>query len=229
MKIKWGALVVDGRNKIGGQVASKNRSGAYMRNKVTPVNPQSSFQVAVRARLASISAAWRALTVAQRAAWNAAVADYRTTDIFGDIQNPSGFSLHQKLNSNLVNIGEAMLTEPPLPVAVPVFDTLSAAFANGAQTAVLTVTPAALPSGSVLIIRATPAISAGRSFVKSEFRQISVVTSVVAGSVNIATAYIAKFGAIGAPGSKIFVECVHVSTNTGQQSQPQQASAIIAA
>jgi len=28
MKIKWGALVTDGRGKIGGQVASKNRSSA---------------------------------------------------------------------------------------------------------------------------------------------------------------------------------------------------------
>ena len=34
--MKFGALVVDGRNKIGGQVASKNRAGAYLRNKVTP-------------------------------------------------------------------------------------------------------------------------------------------------------------------------------------------------
>ena len=30
MKMKWGALVVDGRGKIGGQVASKNRAGAYL-------------------------------------------------------------------------------------------------------------------------------------------------------------------------------------------------------
>ena len=88
MKIKWGALVVDGRNKIGGQVASKNRNGAYMRNKVTPVNGKSAGQVTVRNRLASLASGWRGLTAGQRLAWNNAVSDYKKTDIFGDIQNP---------------------------------------------------------------------------------------------------------------------------------------------
>ena len=77
MKILWGALVVDGRRKIGGQVASKNRGGAYMRNKVTPVNPQTAAQTAIRNRLAGLSQAWRALTAAQRAAWNGAVGTLR--------------------------------------------------------------------------------------------------------------------------------------------------------
>ena len=58
MKIKWGALMVDGRGKIGGQVASKNRAGAYMRNKVTPVNQQTSYQLTVRNRLSYYSQNW---------------------------------------------------------------------------------------------------------------------------------------------------------------------------
>ena len=107
MKIKFGALVVAGRGKIGGHVASRNRAGAYLRTKVTPVNPATVYQVAVRNRLAGISTDWRGLTAAQRTAWNAAVSDYAKTDIFGDIRNPSGFNLHQKLNNNLVNIAKA--------------------------------------------------------------------------------------------------------------------------
>ena len=229
MKVKWGALIVDGRNKIGGQVASKNRHGAYMRNKVTPVNPKSSFQVSVRARLSSLASAWRGLTAAQRLAWNAAVSDYKKTDIFGDIQNPSGFNLFVKLNTNLLNIGIAQITDPPLPVAVTVFTAFTVAAAEGAQTMTATVAPATLPVGEKIIIRATPALSAGKTFVKSEFRQISVVAAVVAGSIDLAATYIAKFGPIGAAGSKIFVEIIHVSSVTGQMSQVQQASAIVAA
>lgn len=229
MKIKWGALVVDGRNKIGGQVASKNRNGAYMRNKVTPVNGKSASQVTVRNRLASLASGWRGLTAGQRLAWNAAVSDYKKTDIFGDIQNPSGFNLYVKLNSTLINTGLAAISAPPLPVAVSVFSAFSVAFAFGAQTAVVTVLPAVLPDDERIIIRATPALSAGKSFVSSEFRQIQVVTAVVAGSINIAAAYIAKFGPIGAAGSKIFVEIIHVNEVTGQMSQVQQASAIVAA
>jgi hypothetical protein len=44
MKMKFGAIVTEGRGKIGGHVASKNKSGAYLRTKVTPVNRQSVAQ-----------------------------------------------------------------------------------------------------------------------------------------------------------------------------------------
>lgn len=228
MKIKWGALVVDGRNKIGGQVASKNRAGAYMRNKVTPVNPSSTDQVTVRSRLSSISSSWKGLTDAQRTAWNNAVSDYKKTDIFGDIQNPSGFNLYQKLNSNIVNTGGTMLTEPRTPVAVSVFTTASLAADAGAQTLTLTVTPATLPAGEKLIVRATAGQSAGKSFVKSEFRQTQVVTTITAGSVVLTTAYLAKFGSL-IEDQKIFVELIHVNGLTGQASLAQQVSDIATA
>lgn len=229
MKIKWGALVVDGRNKIGGQVASKNRAGAYLRNKVTPVNPQSSYQVTVRARLSSLASGWRGLTQAQRLAWNSAVSDYKKTDIFGDIQNPSGFNLYVKLNSNLINIGVASISTPPLPVAVSVFTTATLAGAAGAQSLSLTVTPTTQPTSETIIVRATPAQSAGKFFVKSEFRQIATFTAATAGAYDLASAYIAKFGPIGPAGVKIFVQVVHVNETTGQQSQVQEYFVVVAA
>src|SRR5690606_18792227 len=107
MKMKWGALVVDGRNKIGGQVASKNRGGSYLRTKVTPANPQTVAQSIVRSIFTVLSQAWRTLTQAQRNAWNAAVTDWQRTDIFGDIKSPSGFTLYMRLNQNLSLIGES--------------------------------------------------------------------------------------------------------------------------
>ena len=58
MKLKFGAIVTDGRGKIGGHVASKNRSGAYLRTKVTPSNPNTVAQVQVRSILASLSQSW---------------------------------------------------------------------------------------------------------------------------------------------------------------------------
>ena len=99
MKIKWGALVTDGRGKIGGQVASRNRSGAYMRNKVTPVNPQTDAQQRSRSILASFSEGWRGLTEAQRAAWNAAVSQFETTDVFGDTIQPTGKNLYTHIQT----------------------------------------------------------------------------------------------------------------------------------
>jgi len=166
MKIKFGALVIAGRGKIGGHVASRNRGGAYLRTKVTPVNPSTVYQAAVRNRLAGISTDWRALTAAQRLAWNAAVSDFAKTDIFGDLRNPSGFNLHQKLNNNLVNCGEAQLTAPPLPCAVDFLTSLSLTADYTLQTMTLTYAPAISATHKILVF-ATPAISPGISFVKS--------------------------------------------------------------
>lgn len=228
MKVKWGAIVVAGRNKIGGHVASRNRAGSYFRTKVTPVNPGSSYQTNARNRLAAISTSWRALTAAQRTAWNAAVADFASTDIFGDLRNPSGFNLHQMLNNNLVNIGKAQITTPPLPEAIDTFATLSLGAATGLQTVTITYTPAIGADHSV-IVYGTPAISPGISFVKSEFRQFDVMNAADVTPFSIETEYIAKFGSVGAAGMQIFIRMVQVVWATGQAGIPQQASCIIAA
>lgn len=226
MKMKFGAIVVDGRGKIGGHVASKNRAGAYLRTKVTPVNPNTAFQAAVRNRLSTLSTAWGGLTAAQRLLWNNAVAAFKKTDIFGDIRNPTGFNLYQKLNNNLTRIGEAAIDVPPLPVELPVIETGVLAATNaGAMTLTFTEDPD--ETASAVEISATPALSPGISFVKSEFRVIGLMPALAAHVSDLAALYTAKFGAIGAVGQKIFIQCRQVSTVTGQAGVPVIYSDII--
>ena len=76
MKLKFGAIVTDGRGKIGGHVMSKNRGGAYMRTKVTPSNPRSTAQTTVRSHLTTLSQGWRGLSATAIAAWNSAVSSF---------------------------------------------------------------------------------------------------------------------------------------------------------
>src|SRR5690606_4703877 len=118
MKAKFGALVVAGSGQINGFVASRNRAGAYFRTKVTPVNPQTASQNAVRQRLTGNAQAWRGLSEAQRASWNAAVSGFARTDIFGDLKNPSGFNLFVRINNNLEAAGQSPLTAAPVPSEV---------------------------------------------------------------------------------------------------------------
>jgi hypothetical protein len=226
MKLKFGMIVTEGRNKIGGHVLSKNRSGAYARTKVTPVNPQTSSQVNVRASIASLASGWRGLTAAQRSSWNAAVKDYVKTDIFGDKVTPSGFNLYMALNQNLYNIGVAAIATPPVPTAVTSFTSLTVAMAKGADTAVATAA-ATIPATETVIMFATPGVSAGKSFVKSEFRKIGVFTSGT--SLDFKTMYAAKFGAVPTAGFQVFIKCVHVNETTGQSGQANMASCIVAA
>jgi hypothetical protein len=225
MKINWGALVVDGRNKIGGHVASKNRGGAYLRTKVSPAQPSSTYSAAVRSRLASISAGWRGLSEAQRLAWNDAVGSFKKTDIFGNSRNPSGFNLYQELNNNLVNIGIAQITTPPLPVAVA---TMSSSSFTAVHAGALTITYApAIPAGQKFLVRATPALSPGKNFVKSELRQIGVIVTADASPLVYTTQYGVKYGAVGAAGQKIFLELIPVNSVTGQKGRPILMSAVI--
>ena len=104
---------------MGGQVFSKNRGGSYVRTKVTPTNPQTSAQSTIRGIFSSISSRWSSLTDAQRASFNGFVQAYARTDIFGDLRNPSGKSLFQRLNQNLENSGQAQIDVCTSPVEVP--------------------------------------------------------------------------------------------------------------
>jgi len=223
MKMKFGAIVTDGRGKIGGHVASKNRGGAYLRTKVTPANAQTTFQNAVRATFTNLSQGWRSLTQGQRDAWNAAVADFARTNIFGDLINPSGINLYQRLNNNLISIGVAAIVSPPLPSAVGECVLTSATNAVVAATMTL-VFDGPVPADTTVKIFATAPMSAGKSFVKSEYRQIGTIAAAGASPFDVKALYLAKFGTQGAIGQKIFFKLLPVSTVTGQAGAASSAS-----
>jgi len=226
-KVKYSALVSDMRGKLNGSVASRNRGGAYLRNKTTPLNPQSNYQTNVRNYFSDVAKAWRGLLAEERTAWNSAVSGFITTDVFGDGLTPSGSNLHQKLNLNLKNIGVAVITTPPTPAAVPTFATLSLAIAKGAGTATIAFTPAIAATEKVLLY-ATPGMSPGKTFAKNDYRLIGILTSADVTPENIKSAYETKFGTIPAAGQKVFVKIKEITILSGLQSAVRTASTIVA-
>lgn len=229
MKIKFGAIVTDGRGKIGGHVASKNRAGAYLRTKVTPTNPNTTAQTTVRNRLSGLSSAWRSLTAAQRAAWNSAVQDFSKTDIFGDIKVPTGFNLYQRLNNNLLTCGEAVIDVPPEVIAVDSFTSivLTAEDDTDEELLSLAITPA-VEADHLVKVYATPPMSAGKSFVKSEYRLIEILANSATSPANLLASYQAVFGSTGAAGQKIFVKVVQMEEKSGITGIALETSAIVA-
>jgi len=225
MKAKFGAIIVAGSGKIGGHVASRNRAGAYIRTKVSPVNPSTTSQSAVRNRLTGLSQVWRSLTAAQSAAWYSAVGDYAKTDVFGDLRNPSGFNLYQRLNNNLLNVGEAAIDVPPVPGSVHSFAAFTAAIVTGTPGMALTFS-AAIPATDKVKLFATAPMSQGKSFVKAEYRQIGVLTSASTSPFAAKTLYDAKFGAVTENGLKVFFKMVPVNVATGQSGIGIEASGI---
>ena len=218
MKIKFGSIVVAGSGKIGGHVASKNRGGAYLRTKVTPSNPNTSYQAAARAILASLSTGWSLLTEAQRLGWNSAVKDFATTDIFGDIKNPSGINLYVKLNANLIGSGQAAISDAPAKLEVP-FSAISSVVydVSTPSNTVIDFGSFAL-DGVAILISATPKVSNGTTFVKNQYRNITTAAP-DSGELSFGAAYIAKFGNL-AEGDKIYVKVEPVLAN-GQKGTAQ--------
>ena len=226
MKAKWGSFVVDGRGKINGHVASKNRAGAYFRTKVTPSNPQTASQSDVRSRLSAFSQAWSGLTEAQRSAWNAAVTSWMTNNVFGDGIMPSGKNLFTRLNANTNLIGGSVLAVPPLPVATTTADISNLAISVGGTSLEFDFANAA--AGQYLVIEATAPQTPGTYNASGRFRVIDTQQQTPAGTVDVWTEYVAKFGAPVA-GQKVFIRVKSIVTATGQNTPYMTLSAIVAA
>lgn len=112
-KIKFSALVSEMSGKLNGSVVVRGKSGAFIRNRVIPINANTASQNAVRQNFAIISKAWSNLTETQRATWNAGVENWKYSNLFADIKKLSGKALFQKLNSNLVLNGFALINNCP--------------------------------------------------------------------------------------------------------------------
>jgi len=227
MKSKWGALMVDGRGKLGGHVMAKNRSGSYMRTKVTPVNPATASQVQARNLLTFFAQSWRTLTAAQITAWNAAVENYKRTNIFGDIINPTGLNLYVRLNVNIANAGGADISDPPIPGTAPEIGTCVATLNSGAQSVSIAFAPTPVPANIAYVVELTAQVSPGINFLKGKYRIIAVFPAADATPTVISAAYIAKFGALIA-GQKVGLRVTAVDTLTGITSQPDVSQSLVA-
>lgn len=119
MIVKLGPLIAEARGAIGGAVAARNRSGAYFRNRTKPVDPGSAKQNQFRTRLSAGVVAWRALTEAQRVAFNdkALITDF--VNSIGESIHPTGMNLFIRGHNLLDIAGIAQVTVPPI---TPIID-----------------------------------------------------------------------------------------------------------
>lgn len=223
--IKYSGIgIVDASGKINGTVLSRNRGGSYARVWVKPVNPESVKQVFQRNQLATLSAGFRALGATTIASWNAAAANFPMKNRLGETIHPSGIDLYVGLNINLISIGVATITTPPVPQDVLGLNTFTLTLGGGLIKLAFTPTPS--PTTSNMLIYATPGLSPGISFVKSQYRLIGFMLHTTATTYDITTAYTTKFGA-PIVGTQVFVRLNPVNIVSGQQLKGIFAKGII--
>lgn len=205
-----------------GITSSRNRFGQYRRTRATPVNPNSSKQGVVRARLSANAAAWRALTSAQRAGWNDLGNSCTRTDSLGQTITLTGFQCYCSVNNNNVAAGNAVVSDAPALVTPPANLTLAITLTAAAFSLAYTVTP--LAAGSRLFSYVSLQRSAGRAY-ESDYRLLQVSAAAAASPADCYAAYVARFG-IPVVGNRIFVKTRVY--NSGFLSGPFVSSAVVA-
>ncbi len=215
-------LDVPQSGSVAGVTSSRNRFGQYRRTRATPVNPNSTFQGAVRARLSVNSAAWRALTAAQRAGWSDLAASMTRTDSLGQSYNLTGFQAYCSVNNNNLAAGNAVVGDAPVLTTPSAITTATLTLTAAAFSVAYTPTP--LGTGERLFTYTSLQRSAGRAF-EHDLRLLAVSAAAAASPANIYAAYVARFG-VPVVGNRIFVTLHRYSL--GFLSGPLATSQVVA-
>jgi hypothetical protein len=220
--VKFGNGIAEIRGSIAGNTYTRNSYGSVIRQKVTPVNPNTAAQSATRSGFGTVSGLWRLLTASDQAAFNAVAPDYTRTNIFGDNVPLTGQSLFMKLSNQLTNLGLAITNAaiPPLTVSSPSF---SAVEIDKSSNTIVVADLSATSATEVIGIYATSPQSGGKTFFgRSQYRLIDVLpVSSASADLDITGAYRDTFGVEPAGltlGNKIAVFARRVSTLNGQPS-----------
>lgn len=227
-KFTPGIVISEIRGKFAATIFSKNRAGAMIRNRVTPINRRSLSQSMVRQEFSAISTSWRGLTQAQRDAWIAATPNFPYQDTLGQTKILSGAQLYEQFNRNLLVIGATQITNPPLPTSFSVLAFGAITLSAAAFTVGFTPTP--VEADRELVLYATRPVSPGvDAFRDSDFRFIASETAAAASPADINTAYEAVFGSkTGLTGQKVGIQIKLVEISSGIASTPLRTSALIA-
>lgn len=229
-KFTPGAIVSEVRGTIAATTFARNKGGAVIRNRIVPINRRSPLQTARRQSLASLASAFRGLSQANIAAWNAAAANFPIQDNLGQTILMSGQQLYVRFNANLILIGQSQITTPPAPASFASLAYTSLTATADDSVLSLAFTPT-VPAGFSLVVYATRPLSPGKTFVpESDFRFIQTIAAAATSPQLLTTAYAEAFGAItAATGQKIFIKMFLVENASGIAGQSVRGSDLIVA
>lgn len=212
----------------GSITAAYNKFGSYLRNRVTPTNPQSSFQNTVRGQFGDLATGWRTLSDVQKEGWISLGTNMERQDSLGQTYTLTGLQAYISVNHNLQTTAQTLVTNAPalqLP-DVPAVGTLTISAAGG--TVSLAYTPPA--DGEFVLVFVSRPVSDGKMFLSSsEYKLIKVAANADTSPIALGTLYTTRFGSItGKAGDKVFLRLVTVNAK-GFASTHIQSTAIIGA
>lgn len=190
-RLKFGAIVIDARGKIGGHILGKGLHGNYIGTKTPPKKITTIYQKKIRDRFRQISSAWADLSVYDRESWNQKIHLYTRTNVFRDLKNPTGKNLHQQLNLNLLLSDQNLVdTCPdPLPVHSPGIENVEAE----ENPTSLKIQTSFDTTGNKIMCYATGIVSAGVTSVRQRLRFIGSRSGDLPGTFDFSEDYNNRF------------------------------------
>jgi len=222
--IKLGALTQDVRGSLNGTTFSRNRGGAYVRTKVSPVQPHTPAQSVARASFSAIAKLWATgLSAEQRLAWSTYASTHPYTNIFGDSIILSGIAIFQAISRALNQIGVATLL--PAPTLPPPLDIngITATVVTAAGVPTITVTPTHVPTPPQgLYIFATRPLAPGQIAHSTDYRLINTQAGgAIVSPWDISDEYLARFVIATIPvGCRIGIAARPIDPATGLHIAP---------
>lgn len=130
------SLLSEASGSVSGSTYSHNRYGMYIRNRSTPVNPNTDRQSSARSRFSQLAAYWNNdLTEAQRTAWRLYGSSVPMPNALGDSVYLTGFSHFLRSNCQQLQCLAAIVDDGPTIFTLPQPDsTVTPSISEAAQT-----------------------------------------------------------------------------------------------
>ncbi len=183
-----GPIVAEVRGSVGGQTFSRNRFGAYIRNRSVPVNPNSSRQQAIRNIMAFVVNFWsQQLGITQRDAWDVYAENITFTNSLGQSYKITGFNHFVRSNIARQIYGLSIVSDGPTVLILPPTDADFATEISEASQLITVTFDDTQPwagenSASMSIHQGIPQNSA-RSFYGNNFRLLGILSGSASSSL----------------------------------------------
>ena len=217
-----GVGITDIRGKVGAEVFSRNRYGAFSRAFVVPANTTTSARTAQRAQYASLCSAWLALSSINKALWSKEALRHLRKPVVGSVYFSTGFNYFVQCNFNRLIAGKSILSAPVAANALsPLRSFVVSALdpSNFFLSCVRAGGSTSIGVNACLAIYASACVSSGITYKRSELRLVSVLAGPASlSNIDIYTDYKNIFGA-PISDKRIFLKCKAINNNNGTASK----------
>lgn len=195
-KVKLGAIAGQVSGSIGTQTWSRNRYGAYVRNRSIPVSTQTIFTQNAKAILSACSQAWGSLTFSEQQAWRTWSNNNPITDRLGDQQTLAGNAAYNKLNCRVLGQGGTLISLPPVGAAPEALASLTGTADIGAGDFELVFTVTPQPAGVRLWVWCAVVDSLGVQYVKNKYKLVTMTAAAVTSPLDLQSEIEGRFGTL---------------------------------